>query len=190
MEKICVFCGSSRGVRPEYMQAAQELGRLLVRRRLDLVYGGAKVGLMGEIADAVLSEGGEVIGVMPKILVDKGVAHDGLSDLRVVASMHERKRVMAGLADGFIAMPGGFGTLEEFFETLTWAQLRMHQKPCGFLNTCQFYGRLLEFLNHAVEEQLIKEDYLSMIIVEESPEVLLDKFGVYRPPIIEKWIGL
>ncbi len=190
MRRICVFCGSSRGSRPEYVQAAKRLGRLLVRRKLALVYGGARVGLMGELADAVLAEGGEVIGVMPRFLVDKGVAHEGLSDLRIVASMHERKSVMVELADGFIALPGGFGTLEEFFEVLTWAQLRMHPKPCGFLNTCQFYRRLMEFLDHAVDEQLIKQEYLSMIIVDENPDVLLEKFEAYRPPVIEKWIDL
>jgi uncharacterized protein (TIGR00730 family) len=190
MKRICVFCGSSRGSRPEYVQAAKQLGRLLARKKLDLVYGGARVGLMGEIADTVLAEGGEAVGVMPEFLLDKGIAHEGLSDLRIVASMHERKRVMAELADGFIALPGGFGTLEEFFEALTWAQLRMHPKPCGFLNTCQFYRRLLEFLDHAVDEQLLKKEYLSMIIVEDDPETLLEKFEVYHPPTIDKWIGL
>ena len=190
MKRICVFCGSSRGSRPDYVQAAHQLGRLLVRKKLDLVFGGGRVGLMGEIADTVLAEGGEVIGVMPSFLLDKGVAHEGLSDLRIVASMHERKRVMAELADGFIALPGGFGTLEEFFEALTWAQLRMHPKPCGFLNTHQFYRRLLGFLDHAVDEQLLKKEYLSMIIVEDDPETLLEKFEVYHPPTIDKWIGL
>jgi len=190
MDRICVYCGSSKGGRPEYVLAAQALGRVLVEKDIALVYGGARVGLMGEIADAVLGNGGEVIGVMPEYLIDKEVAYEGLSDLRIVDSMHARKELMAELADGFIAMPGGLGTLEEFFEVVTWAQLQMHHKPCGLLNTHQYFRRLVDFLEHAVDEQLLKREYLSMILVEEDPGTLLEAFDAYQAPVIEKWMHL
>jgi uncharacterized protein (TIGR00730 family) len=162
----------------------------LADKDIVLVYGGARVGLMGEIANAVLENGGEVIGVMPEYLIDKEVAHEGLSDLRIVDSMHARKELMSELADGFIAMPGGLGTLEEFFEVVTWAQLQMHHKPCGLLNTRQYFRQLVDFLEHAVDEQLLKQEYLSMILVEEDPGALLEAFDAYQAPVIEKWMHL
>jgi len=188
MKRVCVFCGSSPGGRPEYVQAAKELGRVLVSKNLGLVYGGASVGMMGEIANTVLGEGGEVIGVIPRFFVDKEVAHERLSDLRIVGSMHERKGLMAELADGFIALPGGLGTFEEFFEVVTWAQLSMHQKPCGLLNVCQYYQLLVDFLDRAVSERLVRVEHRSMILVDESPEALLKKFEAYQPPVVDKWL--
>ena len=164
MKQVCVFCGSSSGARPEYIRAARHLGRVLACRNLGLVYGGASVGIMGEIANAVLEEGGEVTGVIPRMLMEKEVAHTGVSDLRIVGSMHERKALMAELADGFIALPGGLGTFEEFFEVLTWEQLGMHQKPCGLLNVGQYYSKLVDFLDYAVFQQFIKAEHRSGVI--------------------------
>jgi uncharacterized protein (TIGR00730 family) len=187
---ICVFCGSSPGARPEFVQAARDLAYTLTRRKIGLVYGGARVGVMGEIASAVLRNSGEVIGVIPQELVDKEVAFTELSDLRVVASMHERKALMAELSDGFIALPGGLGTIEEFFEVLTWAQLGMHRKPCGLLNVCGYYSSLMAFLDHAVSQQFIESEHRSMVLVDEHPEALIEKFAVYRPPTVDKakWV--
>lgn len=174
--KICVFTGSRRGTRPEYAQAAKELGRELVERGYGLVYGGGNVGLMGVIADAVLERGGHVTGVIPDALVSQEVAHRGLSELRVVQSMHERKAVMADLSDGFIAMPGGIGTMEEFFEVLSWAQLAIHDKPCGLLNVAGYYDPLIQFLDHAVTQDFIKPKHHALLIVAEEPGKLLDRF--------------
>ncbi len=190
MKRICVFCGSSPGGRPEYVQAARQLGHTLANRGIGLVYGGAKVGMMGQLASAVLEAGGEVSGVIPEQLVKKEVAFTELADLEVVGSMHERKARMAALSDGFIALPGGLGTFEEFFEALTWAQLGMHQKPCGFLNVCRYYDKLIAFLNHAVEQQFVKSEYRTMVLVDEDAETLLRKFERYQPPKIDKaaWI--
>ncbi|HSK87519.1 MAG TPA: TIGR00730 family Rossman fold protein [Anaerolineales bacterium] len=190
MKRICVFCGSSPGARPEYLQAARELGHALAGKNIGLVYGGAKVGMMGKVAEAVLEKGGEVIGVIPKGLVDKEVAFTGLADLRVVGSMHERKALMADLSDGFIALPGGLGTIEEFLEVVTWAQLGIHPKPCGLLNVEQYYNRLLDFLDHTVYEKFVECEHRSMIMVDENPERLLEKFEVYQPPTIDKaqWV--
>jgi uncharacterized protein (TIGR00730 family) len=190
MKRICVFCGSSPGGRPEYVQAARRLGHTLASRGIGLVYGGAKVGTMGQLASAVLEAGGKVTGVIPEQLVKKEVAFIGLTDLQVVGSMHERKARMAELADGFIALPGGLGTLEEFFEALTWAQLSMHHKPCGLLNVCGYYDQLIAFLDHAVEQQFVKTEYRAMVLVDEDPERLLQKFAAYQPPKIDKaaWI--
>jgi uncharacterized protein (TIGR00730 family) len=154
MKRVCVFAGSNLGSQAEYQAIARELGRTLAQREMGLIYGGARIGLMGAVADAVLAAHGHVTGVIPKALVAKEVAHDGLSELRVVGSMHERKTIMADLADGFIAMPGGWGTLEEFFETLTWAQLGLHRKPCGLLNVQGYFDRLLSFMAHAMDEVL------------------------------------
>lgn len=173
MKKICVFCGSSPGKQPEYIEVARKLAVALTKREIGLVYGGASVGIMGEIADAVLSSGGEVIGVIPQALVDKEVSHKGLSELKVVASMHERKAVMAQLSDGFIALPGGLGTLEELFEVLTWAQLGFHEKPCGLLNVNGYYDQLCFFLDHAVEEEFVKTSHRKMLLTGDSPEALL-----------------
>lgn len=190
MKRICVFCGSSPGARPEYLQAAGQLGHALASKNLGLVYGGARVGMMGRIAEAVLEKGGEVIGVIPKGLVDREVAFTGLADLRVVGSMHERKALMADLSDGFIALPGGLGTIEEFFEVVTWAQLGIHPKPCGLLNVAQYYNRLMQFLDHTVSEKFVEWEHRSMIVVEEDPERLLQTFETYRPPTVDKakWV--
>ena len=174
--KICVFTGSRHGSRPEYADAAKRLGRLLVERGYGLVYGGGNVGLMNVIANTVLELGGHVTGVIPDRLVGKEVAHLGVSDLRVVSSMHERKALMAELSDGFIAMPGGIGTMEEFFEVLSWAQLGIHAKPCGLLNVSGYYDPLIQFLDHAVSEDFIKPKHRALMIVEEEPEKLLDRF--------------
>jgi uncharacterized protein (TIGR00730 family) len=188
MKRICVFAGSSAGCRPIYRTAAEELGRALAMRELGLVYGGARVGLMGVLADTVLASHGHVTGVIPAALVAKEVAHNDLSDLRVVSSMHERKATMADLADGFIALPGGWGTLDEFFEILTWGQLGLHQKPCGLLNVQGYFDRLLSFVGHSIDEGFVGREYGSMISVSSSPGALLDMLASYEPPTVEKWI--
>ena len=186
MKTICVFCGSSRGARPEYLQAAIDLGICLVQRNIRLVYGGARIGVMGRIATTMLEHGGQVIGVMPQGLVDKEVAHQALTELHITASMHERKAMMADLADGFIALPGGFGTLEEVLEILTWAQLGLHRKPCGILNVCGYFDGLLGFLDHSVSEKFIEADHRSMLLLDTSPEALLAQFSRYQPPVLDK----
>jgi uncharacterized protein (TIGR00730 family) len=190
MKRICVFCGSSPGTGSEYLQAAKELGYALASKNIGLVYGGAKVGMMGRIAESVLEKGGEVIGVIPKGLVEREVAFTGLADLRVVGSMHERKALMADLSDGFIALPGGLGTIEEFFEVVTWAQLGIHPKPCGLLNVRQYYNKLMDFLDHTVSEKFVELEHRSMILVDEDPERLLQKFETYQPPTVDKaqWV--
>jgi hypothetical protein len=187
---VCVFAGSSAGARHEYRLAAVELGRVLAARGIGLVYGGARVGLMGAVADAVLDNGGRAIGVIPRALVDKEVAHTGLTDLHVVTSMHERKALMADSADGFVALPGGWGTLEEFFETLTWAQLGIHGKPCGLLNVHGYYDGLLSFLEHSIEQGFVRPEYRAMISVSDSPATLLDLLQTSVPPVVKKWIDV
>ncbi len=174
--RICVFTGSRHGARSEYAEAAKRLGRDLVARNYGLVYGGGNVGLMTVIADTMLEMNGHVTGVIPDSLVSKEVVHQGLSDLRVVESMHERKALMAELSDGFIAMPGGIGTMEEFFEVLSWAQLGIHEKPCGLLNVAGYYDPLLQFLDHAVEQDFIKPKHRALLVVESEPAKLLDRF--------------
>lgn len=186
MKRMCVFCGSSPGLRPEYSQAARRLGSILAQKQVGLVYGGGNVGMMGQLANAVIEQGGEVIGVIPRELLEKRVAYTGLSDLRVVGSMHERKALMAELADGFIALPGGLGTLEEFFEVWTWAQLGLHQKPCGLLNICDYCTPLITFLDHLVTQGFLAAAHRSMVMVEEHPETLLEQFDQYRAPIVDK----
>ena len=186
---VCVFAGSSMGARREYAAAARDLGRVLAERGIGLVYGGARVGLMGVTADATLAAGGRVTGVMPSALVAKEVAHNGLTDLRVVSSMHERKALMSELADAFIALPGGWGTWEEFFEVLTWSQLGLHAKPCGLLNVDDYFDRLLSFVDHSIDEGFVRREYRSMISVSVSPAALLDAFASYQPPVVEKWIN-
>jgi uncharacterized protein (TIGR00730 family) len=188
MKRLCVFAGSSAGTRTEYHTAASELGQLLASRKIGLVYGGARVGLMGIVADAALAAGGEVIGVIPAGLVAKEVAHHGLTDLKVVSSMHERKALMADLSQGFIALPGGWGTLDEFFEVLTWSQLGLHHKPCGLLNVAGYFDRLLSFLDHSVNERFVRPEYRATIAVAASPSPLLDMLASYTPPRVEKWI--
>jgi uncharacterized protein (TIGR00730 family) len=190
MMRVCVFAGSSPGSRPQYRAAAVELGRVLAARGIGLVYGGARVGLMGAVADAVLAGGGHVTGVIPRAMVEKEVAHDSLSDLRVVTSMHERKAMMADRADGFIALPGGWGTLDEFFEILTWAQLGLHQKPCGLLNVHGYFDGLLSFLEHSTTEGFVRHEYQSMIVVSDSPGGLLEQLAAYQPPTVKKWIDV
>lgn len=188
MKRICVFAGSSSGAHEEYRTAAEAFGRALVHRRLDLVYGGARVGLMGALADAVLAANGHVTGVIPEALVAREIAHAGLSDLRVVSSMHERKAVMAECADGFVALPGGWGTLEELFEVLTWGQLGLHRKPCGLLNVRGYFDGLLSFLRHSIDERFVTRENGSMVLVADSPEALLTLLADYRPTATEKWI--
>lgn len=188
--RICVFCGSSSGTRQSYAEAATSLARHLVANRIGIVYGGGKVGLMGTLADAALQNGGQVIGVIPQSLVEKEVSHEGLSDLRVVGSMHERKALMAELSDGFIALPGGFGTLEEFCEVLTWTQLGLHGKPCGILNIEGYYDQLLSFFDHAVAEQFLKPVHRRMVIFDSCPESLVCRLLGYEVPLVDKWIEL
>jgi uncharacterized protein (TIGR00730 family) len=190
LRRVCVFSGSSPGARPAYRAMARSLGTSLARAGLGLVYGGAKVGLMGALADAAIESGGEAIGVIPKALVDKELAHPGLTELRVVASMHERKQQMAELADAFVALPGGMGTLEEMAEILTWAQLGIHAKPCGLLNVEGYYDRLTHFLDHAVAERFITPEHRSMLVVAATPGELLQAFATYRAPTVKKWVDL
>lgn len=185
---ICVFAGSSLGVEPLFARIASELGRQLVARGYGLVYGGACIGLMGVVADAVLECGGHVTGVIPEFLGDKEVAHRQLSDLRIVSSMHQRKDMMAQMSDGFVALPGGFGTIEEFFEVLTWAQLGLHAKPCGLLNVGGYYDGVLRFFDEAVRLELLKPANRAMVLVEREPRLLLDRFESYSAPVVAKWI--
>lgn len=188
MKSICVYCGSSHGRQDAYSSAAHDLAKSLVDRNLKLVYGGASVGIMGMVADAVLQLGGQAVGVIPEALARKEVAHTNLTELHVTQSMHERKTLMAELSDGFIALPGGIGTLEEIFEIWTWAQLGLHRKPCGLLNVKGYFDSLTTFLDHAVAEQFVKKPHRSMLIVEHEPRALLDRFASYEPPTIQKWV--
>jgi uncharacterized protein (TIGR00730 family) len=174
--KICVFTGSRQGARSDYAEAARRVGRELVERGYGLVYGGGNVGLMTVVADAVLGSRGHVTGVIPETLVEKEVVHRGLSELRIVQSMHERKALMAELSDGFVALPGGIGTMEEFFEVLSWAQLGMHDKPCGLLNVCGYYQPIVQFLDYAVEQDFLKPKHRALLIVEAESSRLLDRF--------------
>ena len=186
IKRICVFCGSSYGNSEKYKKVAANLGRILIKKKIGLVYGGGDVGLMGTIANTVHEQGGEVIGIIPKHLADKEVAHKGLNDLRIVESMHERKALMEKLSDAFIAMPGGFGTIEEIFEAITWAQLRLHAKPCGFLNINGFYNKLFEFIKNTSDEGFIKEDCLKLMLIDSNSELLIEKMEAYQPIIIDK----
>jgi len=187
MRRICVYCGSSTGKRPDYAAAARELADVLVRHELELVYGGADVGVMGVLADAVLEHGGKVHGVMPQMLCDKEIAHKRLTELHVVSSMHARKTMMAALSDGFIAMPGGFGTLEEIIEIVTWGQLRFHDKPCGLLNTGGYFDHLLVYLNHASAEGFMRIEHRDMLLCDSDPAGLVRQFERYAAPHVEKW---
>ena len=189
LHRVCVYCGSSQGRRKEYIEAAKDLAGLFISRQIELVYGGASVGIMGIIADTILDNGGRVTGIIPEDLVKKEVAHNGLTDLKVVSSMHERKAQMVELSDGFIALPGGLGTIEELFEVLTWGQLGFHQKPVGMLNVCGYYNQLASFLDYAVSEQFVKQDHRLMLIAEEAPKELIARFEDYEPPVVEKWIS-
>jgi uncharacterized protein (TIGR00730 family) len=188
MKRICIYCGSSPGNQPVYREMAEAMGGLLARRGIGLVYGGGNVGLMGIVADAALAGGGEVIGVIPQSLADREVAHGGVTDLRIVDSMHTRKALMAELSDAFIAMPGGVGTFEEFFEAVTWTQLGVHRKPCGLLNVAAFYSPLAAFIDQAVTEGFIKPIHRAMIVVDDNPERLLDSLSTITLPDVPKWI--
>lgn len=187
MKRVAVFCGSRMGASKSYREGAIALGKELASRGIALVYGGASVGIMGVIADTVLAEGGQVIGVIPEVLMDREIAHPDLTELIVVSSMHERKAKMTELADGFISMPGGAGTLEEFFEIYTWAQIGIHQKPNGLLNINGFYEPLVSMFDHMVKEQFVEEKHRSMVLVEADPKVLLDQFQAYKAPSVKTY---
>lgn len=189
MKRIAVYCGSNKGVRPEYAEAAEQLGALLAREKIELIYGGGCVGLMGIVADAALKNGGHVIGVIPEKLVIKEVVHEKLPDLRVVKNMHERKALMAELADGFIALPGGYGTYEEIFEVLAWSQLGWHQKPIGLLDPAGFYRSLLGFLDHAASEGFIRPKHRELVLVENDAEKLLPRLKTFKPATEVKWVS-
>ena len=186
--RICVFCGSNPGVNPVYKNAAAGLGRLLTERKIELVYGGGNVGLMGVLADAALEVGGRVIGVIPESLMAKEVAHQGLTELCVVGSMHERKALMADLAEGFVALPGGYGTFEEFCEVVTWSQLGLHAKPCGVLNVERYYDPLLALFDHAVKEGFLRSDNRTLVLEERDPRRLLEKMSDFQASAVGKWI--
>ncbi|MFU2014327.1 TIGR00730 family Rossman fold protein [Peribacillus butanolivorans] len=188
MKTLAVFCGSSKGASNVYLEAAKKLGKELAKRNITLVYGGACVGIMGAVADSVLEAGGKVIGVMPSFLEKREISHKNLTELIVVDSMHERKAKMAELSDGFIALPGGPGTLEEFFEIFTWAQLGLHHKPCGLLNINHYYDPLVALFNHMSDEQFLHEKYRSMALVDVEPNGLLDQFNTYEPPTVKSFI--
>ena len=188
MKRIAVYCGSNKGVRPEYATAAEQLGTLLAREKIELVYGGGMVGLMGIVADAVLKHGGHVIGVIPEKLVIKEVVHEKLPDLRVVKTMHERKALMAELSDGFIALPGGYGTFEEFFEVLAWSQLGWHQKPFGLLDIAGFYRMLTDFLDHTTDEGFIRPKHRELVLVADGAEKLLQRMRAFQPSGEVKWV--
>jgi uncharacterized protein (TIGR00730 family) len=189
LETVCVFCGSREGSRPAYAEAARRTGREIAHRGLGLVYGGGRVGLMGAVADAALEEGGEVVGVITEALISKEIAHAGLATLHVVGSMHERKMLMADLSDGFVTLPGGYGTLEEFFEVLSWAQLSMHEKPCGLLDVDGFWDPLSALFDHAVTEGFVDPNHRSLVLTEGDPSILLERMERYTQPETRKWIG-
>ena len=188
MKRVCVFCGSSVGAKAIYVDAAREMGRLIASKGIGLVYGGGDVGLMGVIADATLEAGGDVIGVIPRALADREIAHKGLTTLHIVDSMHTRKAMMAELADAFIAMPGGVGTFEEFFEAVTWTQLGLHRKPCGLLNVDGFYTPLVQFINQAVAEGFIRAVHRKVIVDDDDPARLLEALSTVNLPDVPKWI--
>ncbi len=187
MQRVCVFCGSSPGVKQEYAVGARELGLVLAKKNIDLVYGGGHVGLMGIVADAAMSAGAKAIGIIPRCLADKEVAHQGLTELKIVQTMHERKAQMSELSDGFIAMPGGFGTLEELFEVITWAQLGIHKKPFGLFNVAGYYDKLIEFMDYQVEQGFVPQRHREMIIVSDEAEQLVEMLESFHPVAQEKW---
>lgn len=188
LKSVCVFCGSSMGLKPTYQLAAQAMGKVLAQQGIELVYGGGNVGLMGEIADAVLAAGGKVTGVMPEALVAKEIAHTGLTKLHIVGSMHERKALMSDLSDAFVALPGGYGTLDEFCEMLTWTQLGLQQKPCGLLNVDGYYDNLIAMFDRAVSEQFLRKENRQLVLEERDPVRLLDLLANYHPVVVPKWI--
>ena len=188
IKNICVNCGSNTGTRPDYLKAAIDLGKYLAENNIGLVYGGAGVGLMGAVADSAMENEGIVIGVIPESFADR-VAHDNLTELHIVSTMHERKTMMFDLSDGFIALPGGMGTIEEVFEVLTWAQLGFHSKPCGLLNICGYYDSMLAFLDNAVNQQFVRQEHKEMLLVDVDPENLITRFNSYEVTPVEKWIN-
>ena len=188
MKRICVFCGSNPGNNPVFLRTAESLGRFLAQNDVELVFGGGSVGLMGKIADTVLAEGGRVIGVIPKSLADKEVAHEGLTELQIVDSMHTRKAMMEELSDGFIALPGGFGTFEELCEIITWAQLGFHSKPCGFLNVDGYYDPLIDLFDKATAERFVHPEHRKLVLIEKDIEKMFGKMVEYRAPKLEKWL--
>ena len=181
MKNICIYCGSATGTNPEYVESARRVGATLVRRGLGLVYGGGRVGLMGVVADAVLGGGGRVVGVIPEALATREVAHEGLTELHVVADMHERKALMARSADAFLTLPGGIGTFEEFFETLSWAALALHHKPMGILNVAGYFDPLLALLDHAVGERFLRREFLELLVVSADPEAIVEELAEHTP---------
>ena len=186
--RICVFCGSNSGTNPVYRETALRLGRLLAARHIELVYGGGNVGLMGLLSDATLQAGGLVIGVIPESLLAREVSHPGLTRMHIVKSMHERKALMTDLSDAFIALPGGFGTFEEFCEIVTWSQLGIHGKPCALLNVAGYYDSLLELFDHAVREGFLRQENRRIVLEDSDPEGLLEKMSVFVPRPVDKWI--
>ncbi len=188
MKRICVFCGSNGGADGIYLETAGKVGEFLARENIELVYGGGRVGLMGKVADTVLAGGGHVIGAIPEALAIKEVAHSGLTELHVVDSMHERKALMAELSDGFIALPGGFGTFEELCEIITWAQLGIHQKPCALLNVGGYYDHLIAQFDFANQQNFIRDEHRLLVLVDSEIESLYEKMKNYQPPFVEKWI--
>jgi uncharacterized protein (TIGR00730 family) len=188
MKRVCIFCGSSPGRDPVYVDAARRVGRLLAERGLELVYGGAHVGLMGAVADAALAAGGHVIGVIPQGMVDREIAHTSISDLHIVATMHERKAMMERLSDAFLALPGGMGTFEEVCEIYTWGQLGLHTKPCGLLNVDRYYDPLLQLLDNAVSAGFLRAAHREAVLSADDPAVLLDRFATYKPAFGDKWL--
>ena len=188
MRRVCVFCGSSPGARPEYTEVAVAMARLLAERGIGLVYGGASVGLMGRLADTALKAGGEVIGVVPEGIFPTEIPHAGLTEQHIVGTMHERKALMGELSDGFIALPGGTGTLEELFEVFTWTQLGIHGKGCVLLNVCGYYDGLIAFLDHAVDERFLRPQHREMLMTADSPESALAELEAFEPPVVGKWM--
>ena len=188
IRSLCVFCGANHGKRPAYRAAAQRLGELLARRGITLVYGGGNVGLMGTVADACLAAGGRVIGVIPRALADKEIAHTGLTEMHVVASMHERKALMADFSDAFISLPGGFGTWDEFCEALTWSQLGLQKKACAFLNVEGYYDALFALAERAADDGFIRAEHRQLLLVETDPERLLDRLETFEVPYVPKWV--
>ena len=188
LRRICVFCGSSAGEDPRYLDAAAIFGELLAREGIGLIYGGSRVGIMGRLADTVLGAGGSVTGVIPGAIMKREVAHQELTDLRVVTSMHERKALMADLAHAFVARPGGIGTLEGFMEVLTWGQLGLHRKPCGLLDVSGYFQPLIRFLDHMVKEGFLGQSHRRIVMVETDPERLLERLRSYDPPAVPRWI--
>jgi len=188
MKRICVFCGSNSGIDPIYLATAEKVGKFLADNGIELVFGGGRVGLMGKIADTVMENGGKVIGIIPQALSEREVAHQGLTELHVVGSMHERKAMMADLADGFIALPGGVGTFEEFCEIVTWAQLGIHKKPCALMNVGGFYDSFIAMFDHSMNQGFIRPQHRALVLVESEIDKLYKAMLEYRPPIVEKWL--